>query len=66
MKVNTQVIQLKNNCLTKGLIPVKFFFDQNDVAKTPRINSDVEEAENCNLGTAESPKFSKWSNFPFF
>ena len=31
------IIQLKNNFIPRGLIPLDFFFDQNDVAKDPKV-----------------------------
>ena len=32
------IIQLKNNFIPRGLIPLEIFFDQNDVAKNPKVN----------------------------
>ena len=31
------IIQLKNNYIPKGLIPLEKMFDQNDVAKDPKV-----------------------------
>ena len=31
------IIQLKNNFIPRGLIPLENFFDQNDVAKDPKV-----------------------------
>lgn len=62
-KANTEVVQLKNNCIPKGLIPLEKLFDQNDVAKNPKMKSDDEEVETYNLGTTENPKNVKLSKF---
>ena len=55
-KVNSEVLQLKNNCIPKGLIPLEKIFDQNDVSKSPRMQANDEEVETCNLGTVVVPK----------
>ena len=60
-KANSEVIQLKNNCIPKGLIPLENFYDQNDVVKSPNMKHDDEEVESCNLGTPENPKLIKLS-----
>ena len=44
-KGNSEVLQLKNNFIPKGLIPLENIFDQNDVFKSPRIQVDDEEVE---------------------
>ena len=62
-KGNFEVLQLKNNCIPKGLIPLERIFDQNDVFKSPRIQADDEEVESCNLGTIAMPKMIKLSKF---
>ena len=56
-------MQLKNNCIPKGLIPLEKLFDQNDVFKSPRIEFDDEEVESCNLGTVAMPKMINISKF---
>ena len=50
-KVNFEVLQLKNNCVPKGLIPLEKNFDQNDFFKYPRMQANNEEIETCNIGT---------------
>ena len=62
-KENSKVLQLKNNSRPKGLIPLEKLFDQNDVFKLPKIQSNEEEVENCNLGTSALPKMIKISKF---
>jgi len=62
-KENFEVLQLKNNSILKGLIPLEKLFDQNDVFKSPKIQADEEEVESCNLGTSTLPKMIKISKF---
>ena len=64
-KDNYEILQLKNNCIPKGLIPLENIFDQNYVFKSPRIQVDDEEVETCNLGTIAVPKMIKLSKFVF-
>ena len=58
-----EVLQLKNNYISKGFIPLEFFFYQNDVFKSPKIQAVVEEIEICNLGTITMPEIIKLSKF---
>ena len=62
-KGNSEVLQLKNNSIPKGLIPLEKLFDQNDIFKSPKIQVDDEEVESCNLGTVAMPKMIKLSKF---
>jgi ribonuclease HI len=57
--VNHQIIQLPNNHIPKGLVPLERLFDGNDVAVKGEVsNGDADLAE-CNIGTQEEPKFVK-------
>ena len=56
-------MQLKNNSIPKGLIPLEKLFYQNDVFKSPKIQADEEEVESYNLGTLALPKMIKISKF---
>jgi hypothetical protein len=56
-----EIIQLKNNCIPKGLVPLENLFDNNDVAKNPKVTPNESEAEDCNIGTENEPKFIKLS-----
>ena len=59
------IIQLKNNFIPRGLIPLEIFFDQNDVAKDPKVNPTDNVVEDRNIGTKENPKIVKLSkNLP--
>ena len=62
-KEKLEVLQLKNNLIPKGLIPLEKLFDQNDVYKAPKLQADEEEVESCNLGDSLVPKMVKISKF---
>ena len=55
------IIQLKNNFIPRGLIPLDIFFDQNDVAKDPKVKPANNAVEDRNIGTKENPKIVKLS-----
>jgi len=55
------IIQLKNNIILKGLLPLDKMCDENDVAKIPKINENEEDMEHCNIWTEENPKIIKLS-----
>jgi ribonuclease HI len=56
-----EVLQLKSNVLPRGLVPLEDLFDNDDVAKKPKIESHGQEVEDCNIGTGEEPKMIKLS-----
>ena len=59
------IIQLKSNFIPRGLIPLEKLFDQNDVAKNPKVHPAKNVVEDQNIGTEETPKIIKLSkNFP--
>ena len=45
------IIQLKNNFIPRGLIPLEKLFDQNDVAKNPKVKPVDDAIEDKNIGT---------------
>jgi hypothetical protein len=53
--------QLKNNVIPKVLVPLEKCFDNNDVAKNPKVTQNESEVEDCNIGTKDEPKFIKTS-----
>jgi len=55
------IVQLKNNIIPKGLVPLENIFDNNDVAKNPKITANDEDIEYWNIGTQEDPKIIKLS-----
>jgi len=44
-------VQLKNNIIPKGLFSLENLFDENDVAKNPKVTTNDEDVEDCNIGT---------------
>jgi hypothetical protein len=59
--VDRDIVQLKNNIIPKGLVPLENIFDNNDVARNPKITANDEDIEDCNIGTQEDPKIIKLS-----
>ena len=57
----TNVIDLKDNHLSKGLTPLGDLFDSNDIPNKPKMESLKAEIEEYNLGTEENPKMVKLS-----
>ena len=55
------IIQLKGNYIPKGLIFLEKIFDQNDVAKDPKVNPNRNDIQDQNIGTKDSPKIVKLS-----
>jgi len=56
-----EVLQLKDNVIHKGLIPLEELFDQDDVACKPSLMPTEKGVEDVNIGTAENPKMVKLS-----
>jgi ribonuclease HI len=59
--VDSDILQLENNVLPRGLVPLEDLFDFNDVAKKLKIEASCKEVEECNIGTEEKPKMIKLS-----
>ena len=55
------VLQLKNNVIPKGLIPLEELFDQDDVAYKPTLQPTEKGVEEVNVGIAANPKMVKLS-----
>lgn len=51
------VLQLKNNIIPKGLIPLGELFDQDDVACKPTLQPTEKGVEEVNIGTTANPKW---------
>ena len=45
-----EIIQLKNNTIPKGLVPLEDFFDNNDVARDPKVTPNDVEVGDYNIG----------------
>jgi len=46
-----KIMKLKNNVIPKGLVPLKRFFNANDVAVNIKKINLEDDLEDCNLGT---------------
>ena len=57
MNDDPEILNLKNNFFPKGLVPLEYLFDSNDVARKPKMEPLREDIEECNIGTKERPKF---------
>jgi hypothetical protein len=49
--IGKDIMQLKNKIIPKGLVPLEKLFDNNDVAKSPKITTNDGDVEDCNIGT---------------
>jgi hypothetical protein len=58
---NHKILQLKNNFIPKGLVPLEKLFDRNDVPIKPIVHPKDENVDDCNIGTDEEPKYIKLS-----
>ena len=56
-----EIIQLKNNTIPKGLVPLEELFDDNDVAKNTKVIPNDTEVEDFNIGTEHEPRIIKIS-----
>jgi ribonuclease HI len=61
--VDHKMLLLKNNQIPKGLIPLEIFFYQNDIPLKPFVQPQLDEVEDCNIGTEKNPKFVKLSKY---
>jgi hypothetical protein len=59
--VGKDIMQLKNSIIPKGLVPLEKLFDNNDVARGPKITINDEDVKHCNIGTQKYPKIIKLS-----
>jgi ribonuclease HI len=60
--VDRHIVQLPNNHIPKGLVPLERIFDRNDVAVKGKISNDDVDVAECNIGTEQDPKFVKLSS----
>jgi hypothetical protein len=60
-EMETDILRLKSNVLSRGLVPLEDLFDFNDVAKKPKIKASGQEVEDCNIETEEKPRMVKLS-----
>jgi len=57
---NHKILQLKNNFIPKGLVPLEKLFDRNDVPIKPIVHTKDENVDDCNIGIDEEPKYIKF------
>ena len=48
------ILQLKGNHIPRGMIPLEKLFDQNDVAKYPKMKPTEDSIEDKNIGAEDS------------
>ena len=56
-----EVLQLKDNIIPKGLIPLEELFDQDDVARKPSLLPTEKGVGDVNIGSVENPRMVKLS-----
>ena len=52
---------MKRNRIPRGLIPLESLFDQNDVARDPKVEPAMDAIEDVDIGTEGDPKIVKLS-----
>jgi hypothetical protein len=60
---NHRMLVLKNNQIPKGLIPLERLFDHNDMPLKSTLQPQLEEVEDCDVGTKEEPMMVKISKY---
>jgi len=61
IRVEYEVIDLKDNFLPIGLTPLEDIFDSNDIPRKPKMQPLNADIEDCNIGTEQNPKMIKLS-----
>jgi hypothetical protein len=56
-----KVLQLKNNFIPRGLVPLEQLFDRNDIPIKPVVLPKDENIEDCNIGKEHEPKYINFS-----
>ena len=51
-----KIMQLKNNVIPKGLVPLERLLNTNDVVIDTKKTNSEDGLEDCNLGTEQQPK----------
>jgi hypothetical protein len=60
---NHLILVLKKNQIPKGLIPLERLFDNDDIPLKSTLWPQLEEVEDCDIGTKEEPKIVKLSKY---
>lgn len=50
------IIQLRNNTTPRGLVPLEDIFDNNDVARNPKVPPSDSKVEEFNIGIEQEPR----------
>jgi ribonuclease HI len=58
---NHRMMVLKNNQIPKGMIPLEILFDQNNIPVKSTLQPQLEEVEDCDIGTKEESRMVKIS-----
>ena len=56
-----EILQLKDNNIPRGLLPLEELFDRDDVSKNPTMVPTEKGVEDVNIGVADKPKIVKFS-----
>ena len=56
MNDDSKILNLKNNFLPKGLVPLEYLFGYNDVARKPKMEPLRANIDECNRGTKDKRK----------
>jgi hypothetical protein len=59
-KESIEIIDVADEPLPKGIVPLENLFDRNDMYKGKPSNKINDEIIECNIGTEESPKLIKF------
>jgi hypothetical protein len=60
---NHRMLILKNNQISKGLIPLERLFNQDDIPSKSTLQPQPEEVEDCDIGTKGNPRMVKLSKY---
>jgi hypothetical protein len=60
---NHHLLVLKSNQIPKGLISLERLFDQNDMPLKSTLQPQLEEVEDCDVGTTKEPRIVKLSKY---
>ena len=55
------IIELKDNFIPKGLVPLERIFSKDDTPLKPIVQSSEENVVDCNIGTPKHPRMVKIS-----
>jgi hypothetical protein len=59
--VECDIVQLPNNHIPRGLVPLEMIFDRNGVSLKGEVSEEDASTIQCNIGTESEPKYVKLS-----